>query len=74
MNKIEVKVIPGARRELIVTEGDRLKVYLVAPAVEGKANDALIRLLSVHFKVRKSGIRIVRGHRSRVKLLEINEE
>jgi len=69
--KIDVKVIPGARKNLIKQEGGMWKVHLSAPAVDGKANKALIVLLAEHFKVRKSQIEIIKGLKSRRKTINI---
>ena len=51
--------------------GDAIKIKLAAPAVEGKANAALVRFLADHFGVSKSAVVIVRGEKSREKLVEI---
>ncbi len=48
-----------------------LPVYVTAIAENGKANEAMIRLLAKHFDVPASYVRIVRGHTSRQKLIEI---
>ena len=40
--------------------------------VDGKANEAIIRVLSEHFKIPKSQVRIVAGPTSREKIVEIN--
>ena len=48
-----------------------MKVYLTAPAVEGKANKALIEFLSEHFGVKKRDIKILLGEKSRNKVVEI---
>jgi len=57
---------------LVETQDDgSLLVYIREPAVEGKANTALIELLAKHFGVAKSRIVIVRGHTSRNKIIEI---
>ena len=64
---ILVRVIPKAKQNKIVVEEDRLKVYLTAPAIEGRANDALIKILAAHFQVRKGDIRIVRGEKSGIR-------
>jgi uncharacterized protein (TIGR00251 family) len=69
--RISVRVVPHARKNRAVQEEGRLKVYLTAPPVEGKANKALIRFLAEHFGVKKKQIRIVRGEKSRDKLVEI---
>ena len=67
--QIQVEVHPRARRNVIeVVEGSRLRVYLTAPPEGGKANAAL---LANRLGVTKGSIRIVRGHRARDKLLDI---
>lgn len=73
MKKITVRVIPNARRNEVITEGSVLKVRVSAPAVEGKANEAVVDLLSEFFKVKKRCIRIVKGAKSREKIIEIIE-
>jgi uncharacterized protein (TIGR00251 family) len=67
-----VKVIPRAsRNEVITVASDALRVRLTAAPVDGKANDALVDLLSDHFDVAKSKIKIVRGGTSKNKVVEI---
>ncbi len=58
--KIEVKVIPNAKNNLIKEDSSVLKVYITAPAVDGKANKAIIPFLAKHFSVRKSQIEIIK--------------
>jgi len=70
--KMNIKVIPNAKHNKLVEEAGRLKVYLTAPAVEGKANEALIEFLAEHFKIKKSRISIIRGEKSREKIVEIS--
>ena len=69
--QINIKVFPGARKPRIVEERTVLKVYVNGPAVDGKANTAVVKALAAHFKVRKSGIEILKGHRSREKTIEV---
>jgi len=69
--KLELKVIPGAKRTMWKEEGGVVKVYLTAPALEGRANEALIDVLSEHFGVKRSTIEIVKGLKSRYKIVNI---
>ncbi|MGB9612605.1 MAG: DUF167 domain-containing protein [Candidatus Margulisiibacteriota bacterium] len=69
--QLNVRVIPNAKQNKVVEEGNRLKVYLTSSPLEGKANKALIEFLAEHFKVKKSQIMIIRGLKSRDKVLEI---
>ena len=73
MAKFNIKVIPNAKRNRLVEEPGRLKVYLTARAVEGRANAALIDFLAEYFGVKKSSVCIIRGEKSREKIIEIRE-
>lgn len=67
-----VRVSVRARRDSIegVSRG-ALRVRLAAPPVEGKANDALRRLLADRLNVARSAVRITSGEHSRLKRVEI---
>ena len=69
--KIDVKVIPGARKNLFKQEEGLTKVYLTAQAQEGKANKALVDFLAKHFHVPKAQIEITKGLKSRNKTISI---
>jgi len=69
--QLDIKVIPGAKRNAIKAEGVPVKVYLTAPAVEGKANKALVDFLSDHYKITKSNISIRKGLKTRYKTINI---
>ncbi len=70
--KFWVKVKPGSKKEKVVRlSEDRLEVSVSAPPEKGKANDRLIELLAKHFRVKKSAVKLLRGERSREKLVEI---
>jgi len=71
---IEVKVVPNARRTAVEKEEERYKVYVNSPAVDGKANKALIELIADYFKVKKKCVEIVRGEISRIKTIRIKVE
>lgn len=67
-----VRVQPRASKDEIAGEiGGALKVRLQAPAVEGRANEALIEFLAQLLKTPKSAVRILSGDRSRTKRIEI---
>ncbi len=69
---LTVKVIPGAKKNLYKDENGLAKVYLVAPPVDGKANESLCVFLAEHFAVRPSAIEIIKGLKSRHKVIKIN--
>ena len=65
-----VKVLPGAKRnELCGCEAERLKIRLAAPAVDNKANEALLAFLAECLGIGKSGLVLVAGAKSRKKKL-----
>jgi hypothetical protein len=69
---LELHVQPGAARsEFAGRHGERIKVRLAAPAVEGKANAALIAFLAGHFGVPRRNVRIAAGLKSRRKRVVI---
>lgn len=68
---IDVKVVPNAKKELIKEENGVWKIYLAAPAVDGKANKALIEFLSGHYGVARSQIEIIKGLKSKFKTVRI---
>ncbi len=77
--KINLKVIPQAKASKVeqATLDDNgnisLKVRVTAPPEDGKANEAVIKLLAEHFKVSKSSIDIVSGWTSRQKVVIIQK-
>ena len=72
MKRYKVKVIPrSSKNQVFVLGPGDLKVKLTAPPVEGKANEALIKVLAEHFQVKKSSLRIVAGGAARNKVVEV---
>ena len=69
---ISVKVKPRSSQEKIeVIDKDSLVVWLKNPPVENQANLGLIKLLAKYFKVAKTQIKIIRGEKSKNKIVEI---
>lgn len=68
---VDIVVQPRASREGISLMGDRLKVSVNAPPVDGKANEALIRVLADALSVPKANIEILRGETGRRKTVRI---
>ena len=67
-----VRVQLRASKDEIAGEmGGALKVRLRAPAVEDRANEALVEFLAVLLKTPRSAVRILSGERSRTKHIEI---
>ena len=72
--KISVHIKPNSRHreEVVKNDDDTLTVYVKAPAIEGRANAAAIKLLAKHFKVAPSKVKLVRGAASKYKIFEID--
>ena len=69
---VAVRVMPGARRsEVVDAAGERLRIKVAAPAVEGKANIEVVRFLAEVFGVRRSAVSILRGEHSRDKTVRV---
>jgi uncharacterized protein len=70
---LSLKIIPNAPRSEIVGWLDAaLKVKIHAPALEGRANDALLELLADEFKLPRRAVTLVRGDKSPHKLVRID--
>lgn len=61
----------AARDEVMGAQGDRLKVRVSAPPVEGAANERLMRLLAREFGVPRSRISLLAGARGRDKRVAV---
>jgi uncharacterized protein (TIGR00251 family) len=67
-----VRVQPRASKNEVAGElGGALKIRLQAPAVENRANEALVEFLAHLLKTPKSAVRILSGDRSRTKRIEV---
>lgn len=69
---LQVKVEPRAsQRGISGLFGEALKVKVNAAPAEGEANKELIEILSEEFGIKKTAVRIIKGHSSRNKIVEI---
>ena len=71
--KIHLKVKPNSKTEEVSQEGDSFIVKVKEPPREGRANQAAIKLLAEHFGVPQSQVKILSGHRSRNKIVEVED-
>ena len=73
MTIVRVHVVPNAKIDGVVGEyAGAIKIKLRAPAVEGKANVALISFLAEQLNISRRAIALERGHKSRDKLIRVN--
>ena len=72
-SRLEVKVVPGASRtEIVGWLGDAIKIKVAAAPEKGKANQAVIKLLSETLAVEEKAITILSGLSSQRKIIEID--
>ena len=68
----DVQVVPRASRDRLgPVHGDRLKVQLTAPPVDGAANEALVALLAKALGRARGEVTIVRGATGRKKTIRV---
>ena len=70
---IKIRVIPGARANKIdgMNTENTLKIRVTAKPLEGKANEAVVELLSDSLGLKKSDVIIKSGNKSRNKTVLI---
>jgi uncharacterized protein (TIGR00251 family) len=71
---IELRVQPRARRTALEAAGEELKASVTAPPEDGKANDAVIALLSQEWRLPKSAFAVIKGASARNKTLSVSGE
>lgn len=73
--KISVHLKPNSRHreEVVVGDDVLLTIYTKAPAIEGRANLAAVKLLAKHFGVAPSKVKLVRGVASKYKVFEVDK-
>ncbi|HWC83714.1 MAG TPA: DUF167 domain-containing protein [Pseudonocardiaceae bacterium] len=75
--RIGIRVRPGARRDAVGgrwdgPRGSSLLVAVAAPAVDGRANEAVCRVLAKALGVRRGRLEIVAGQRGRDKVVSVD--
>jgi uncharacterized protein (TIGR00251 family) len=70
--RLQLRVSPGANRSAVVgRHGAAWKVRVAAPPADGRANDAVVRLLADTLGVPQCDVEIVSGHGSRDKIVAL---
>ncbi|WP_150951829.1 DUF167 domain-containing protein [Microbacterium testaceum] len=71
--QLTVRVKPGSRRGPLVEDTeDGLVVHVRERAVDGAANNGVVKALAAHFAVAPRDVEIVRGHIARIKRVEVD--
>jgi hypothetical protein len=70
--RLRLRVSPGAARaEIVGPYGDGWKVRVTAPPEDGRANEAVLRLVAKTLALPRSAITLVSGRSGREKILEL---
>lgn len=73
--RILVKAKPGAKRESVEKIDEaHFTVAVKEPPIRGRANEAIIKALAGYFAVAPERVRIVSGHTSRQKVVEVETD
>lgn len=70
--KIRAHIKIGRQQGVLGWNNEKLTVGVDAPPIKGAANEKLIDILSDWLVIKKSQVKIVSGHTSRHKLLEVD--
>jgi uncharacterized protein (TIGR00251 family) len=71
--EISVIIVPNSKScEIVKVSENSYKIRVDVPASKNKANKRLVEILAEHFKVSKSSISIIKGLKSRNKIVRID--
>jgi uncharacterized protein (TIGR00251 family) len=74
VGSLKLRIVPNAKRNEVVGEyGSAVKIKVAAPAVDGKANGALIEYLATLLDVPMRAVEIASGAKGRDKLISVSE-
>jgi uncharacterized protein (TIGR00251 family) len=70
--RLQLRVSPaGSREQVVGRHGDAWKVRVAAPPEDGKANDAVLRLLAEALGLPRRDVALVSGHTGRDKVVSL---
>jgi len=70
--RVRLRIVPNAKRsEIVGRHGEAIKIKVAAPALEGRANEALLEFLADVLGVPKREVQLVSGEKSRDKVIEV---
>ena len=72
MGRLKLRIVPNAKRNEVTGEhGDAVKIKVAAPAIDGKANEALLEFIAEKLGLHRRNFTFIAGEKSRDKLIEI---
>jgi hypothetical protein len=67
-----VRVKTNASKNLVeVIEEGKLRVWIKEKPIQGKANEAVLKILAEHFGVKPSVVVLIKGHKSKEKIIRV---
>ena len=70
---IKVKVFPNSKQQKIIKKSEySFEIKVKQKPVQGQANQAVINVLSLYFKLSKERIKLVKGFKQRNKIFEVD--
>jgi uncharacterized protein (TIGR00251 family) len=70
--RVRLRVSPGANSAHVVgRHGEAWKVRVAAPPEEGRANEAVVRLLAETLSLPRDAVTLVSGHGARDKIVQL---
>ena len=69
---IEIKVTAGAKSNSFKFENGAYSIRIMAKAIDGKANKAIIDFLADELNIKKRDVEILKGEKSSKKIIAIN--
>lgn len=71
--QINVKVIPNSSKNQLSLLDENIKINIIAPALENKANKEIVKFLSKVLGVKKKELSIIRGNKEKYKQILIKD-
>jgi len=73
--RLSVIVHPKSRKQEITEIGNNaFKIHVLSPPSRGEANAEVCKLIAQHLDIPVSKVKVLRGHKSRNKLLSIDPD
>ena len=71
--RVEIIAHPNSKKPRVEKDlFGKIQVYVNRPPLDGRANEAVILALAEHFKLKKSQIQLIRGHKSKIKVFDLD--
>ena len=71
---ITLNVHPSSTQKKILITEHAFDIYVKEPPDKGKANKAVIKFLSKYFDISSSSFSIVKGHKSKIKVISVTDD